>query len=66
MFPDYLSVSYDYDQTEKTYSTLADNLDAFHLTCTTELNIERILRSTIIRKAAGIGDLLGHLLKDGL
>ena len=48
------------------YSTLADNLDAFHLTYTTELNIERILRSTIIRKAAGIGDLLGHLLKDGL
>ena len=48
------------------YSTLADNLDAFHLTYTTELNIERILRSTIIRKAAGIGDLFGHLLKDGL
>ena len=48
------------------YSTLADNLDASHLTYTTELNIERILRRTIIRKAAGIGHLLGHLLKDGL
>ena len=39
--------------------------DAFHLTCTMEINIEKILRSTNIRKAAGIDDLLGHFLKDG-
>ena len=39
--------------------------DAFHLTCTMEINIEKILRSTNICKAAGIDDLLGHFLKDG-
>ena len=39
--------------------------DAFHLTYTTEIEIEKILRSTIIRKAAGIGDLSGRFLKDG-
>ena len=39
--------------------------DAFHLTYTTEIDIEKILRSTNIRKAAGIDDLSGRLLKDG-
>ena len=48
------------------YSTLADNLDAFHLTYIMEINIEKILRSTNVCKTAGIDDLLGHLLKDGL
>ena len=39
--------------------------DAFHLTYTTEIDIEKILRSTNIRKAAGIDDLSGRFLKDG-
>ena len=39
--------------------------DAFHLTYTTEINIEKILRSTNVRKAAGIGDLSGRFMKDG-
>ena len=38
--------------------------DAFHLTYTTEIDIE-ILRSTNIHKAAGIDDLSGRFLKDG-
>ena len=40
--------------------------DAFHLTYTTEIDIEKILRSKNIRKAAGIDDLSGRFLKDGL
>ena len=39
--------------------------DAFNLTYTTEIDIEKILRSTNIRKAAGIDDLSGRFLKDG-
>ena len=39
--------------------------DAFHLTYTTEIDIEKNLRSTNIRKAAGIDDLSGRFLKDG-
>ena len=39
--------------------------DAFHLTYTTEIDIEKILRSANVRKAAGIDDLSGRLLKDG-
>ena len=63
------------------YSTLADNLlkklpssvmqyyfiqaDAFHLTYTMEIDIEKILRSTNIRKVVSIDDLSGRFLKDG-
>ena len=39
--------------------------DAFHLTYTMEIDIEKILRSTNVRKAAGIDDLSGRFLKDG-
>ena len=39
--------------------------DACYLTYTTEINIEKILRSANIRKAAGIDDLSGRFLKDG-
>ena len=39
--------------------------DSFHLTYTTEIDIEKILRSTNIRKAAGIDDLSCRSLKDG-
>ena len=39
--------------------------DAFHLTYTTEIDIEKILRTTNICKAAGIDDLSGRFLKDG-
>ena len=39
--------------------------DAFHLTYTTEIDIEKILRRTNVRKAAGIDELLGRSLKDG-
>ena len=38
---------------------------AFHLTYITEIDIEKILRSTNVRKAAGIDDLSGRFLKDG-
>ena len=37
--------------------------DTFHLTYTTEINIENILRSTKVCKAAGIDDLSGPFLK---
>ena len=37
--------------------------DAFHLTYTTEIDIEKILRSTNVCKAAGIDDLSGCFLK---
>ena len=36
---------------------------AFHLTYTTEIDIEKILRSTNVCKAAGIDDLSGRFLK---
>ena len=39
--------------------------DAFHLTYTTEIDIEKILRGTNVCKAAGIDDLSGRFLKDG-
>ena len=39
--------------------------DAFHLTYTMEIDMEKILRSTNIGKAAGIDDLSGRFLKDG-
>ena len=39
--------------------------DAFLLTYTAEINIEKILRSTNFRKAAGIDDLSDRFLKDG-
>ena len=39
--------------------------DAFHLTYTTEIDIEKILRSANVRKAAGIDDLSDRFLKDG-
>ena len=39
--------------------------DAFHLTYTTGINIEKILKSTNVHKTVGIDDLLGHFLKDG-
>ena len=39
--------------------------DAFHLTSTTKIVIEKILRSTNVCKAAGIDDLSGHFLKNG-
>ena len=35
------------------------------MTYTTEIDIDKILRSTNIRKAAGIDDLSGRFLKDG-
>ena len=38
---------------------------AFYLTYTMEVDIEKILRSTNVRKAAGIDDLSGRFLKDG-
>ena len=47
------------------YLTHFIQTDAFHLTYTTEINIEKILKSTNICKAAGIDDLSGSLLKDG-
>ena len=40
-------------------------IQIFHLLCTTEIDIEKILRSTNIRKATGIDDLSGRFLKDG-
>ena len=39
--------------------------DAFHLTYTMEIDIEKILRSTNVRKALGIDDLSSRFLKDG-
>ena len=39
--------------------------DAFHLTYTTEIHIEKILRSTNVGKAAGIDNLSGRFLSDG-
>ena len=39
--------------------------DAFHLTYTTEIDIEKILRGTNVCKATGIDDLSGRFLKDG-
>ena len=39
--------------------------DAFHLTYTTEIDIEKILISTNVPKAASIDDLSGRFLKDG-
>ena len=39
--------------------------DAFHLTYTSEIDIEKILRRTKVRQAAGIDDLSGRFLKDG-
>ena len=39
--------------------------DAFHLAYTTEIDIEKILRSTNVRKATGIDYLSGRFLKDG-
>ena len=39
--------------------------DAFHLTYTTEIDIEKVLRSTNVRKAAGIDDISGRFLKYG-
>ena len=38
--------------------------DAFHLTYSTGIDIEKILRSTNIRKAAGRDDLSGRFLKN--
>ena len=38
--------------------------DAFHLTHTTEINIEKILRNTNICNAAGIDDFTGRFPKD--
>ena len=39
--------------------------DAFHLTYTTKMDIEKILRGTNVRKAVGINDLSGCFLEDG-
>ena len=39
--------------------------DAFHLTYTSEIDIEKILKGTKACKAAGIDDLSGRFLKDG-
>ena len=39
--------------------------DAFHLTYTTEIDIEKVLRSTNVCKAAGIDDISTRFLKDG-
>ena len=39
--------------------------DAFHLTYTTEIDIEKILRSASIHKTADIDDPSGRFLKDG-
>ena len=39
--------------------------DAFHLTYTSEIDIEKILRRTKVCQAAGIDDLSGRFLKDG-
>ena len=39
--------------------------DPFHLGCTLEIDIEKILGSTNFCKAAGIDDLSDHFLKDG-
>ena len=39
--------------------------DAFHLTYTMEIYVEKILRSTNICKTAGIDDLPDRFLKDG-
>ena len=39
--------------------------DAFHLTYTSEIDIEKILRRKKVRQAAGIDDLSGRFLKDG-
>ena len=39
--------------------------DAFHLTYTTEIDIEKILRSASVHKTADIDDPSGRFLKDG-
>ena len=39
------------------------NIDAFHLTYTTEIYIKKILRDTKVHKAAGIDELLGLFWK---
>ena len=39
--------------------------DAFHLTYTMEIDIEKILRRTNVSKAAGTGNLSGSFMKDG-
>ena len=39
--------------------------DGIYLTYTTEIDIEKILRSTNVCKAAGIDDLSDRFLKDG-
>ena len=41
-------------------------IDAFHLTHTTEIDIEKILKSTNVCEAAGMDDLSGRFLKHGL
>ena len=50
--------------TKYTFSSLIQT-DAFRLTYNTEIDTEKILRITNVRKATGIDDLSGRFLKDG-
>ena len=55
---------YTFNSVRQCYRHFIEN-GAFHLTYTTEIDIEKILRGTKICIAAGIDDLSGHFLKDG-
>ena len=54
---------YTFNSVRQNYRRIIQN-DAFHLTDTTEINLEKILRGTKVCKAAGIDDLSGRFLKD--
>ena len=55
---------YTFNSVRQYYRHFIQN-DAFHLTYTTEIDIEKILRGTKVCKAAGIDDLSGRFLKNG-
>ena len=55
---------YTFNSVRQYYRHFIQN-DAFHLTYTTEINKEKILRGTKVCKVAGIYDLSGCFLKDG-
>ena len=55
---------YTFNSVRQYYRHFIQN-NAFHLTDTTEIDIEKILRGTKVCKAAGIDDLSGRFLEDG-
>ena len=61
----FISVIYKYAFISFIYYRHFIQTDAFHLTYTTEVEIEKTLRSTNVRKAEGIDDLSSRFLKDG-